>query len=462
MRLRSLAIGLALLGTIYFSGSAVAQTTPPLRIVGALSNFDCYNDTGDDCSGFEIEIQGLHKEDVIHTWNFSAYGAPVVTTIGTPTNPSVLVRYFSNSSVVHNGSFTHFGVTTSVFVGPGKIQYRWLPTPSVVMPNPPPVPINLPLHASHLDVNGILDSVQNTTSNILWVLPFRNHLPRHCELEELMPNDPIVLQAEPMGSGTDHLRPHRLDPGDTWQDDDPPGSDDHQSAVICFEVYEDVYTPNPHGPDRHEPGRMIAKIMDSTLSTDAIIDPPTPNGVFLSDAQVIGTQIVEGMVTLKGQAPLGGTTVTLSTSNDAAFVPPTVQVPENDFHALFNVTTSAVSTTTPVTVFAEANGVSKSQLFSIQPAPIQLVYLSRLKSRANDVRIRGSVFLLGVAGPGGSTVALNPSSNALVTPSSVIVPPGQSTVGFAASTGPVSTTTTVRLNASLNGQTVFTDIVILP
>jgi hypothetical protein len=53
--------------------SASAQNT-----YGTLSNFDVFNHTGSECHGFEIELDGVHKEDI--TWIFGApwnrYGDP--------------------------------------------------------------------------------------------------------------------------------------------------------------------------------------------------------------------------------------------------------------------------------------------------------------------------------------------------------------------------------------------------
>ena len=94
--------------TLAFSTQARAQD---MRIYGALSNFDCYNDSGSETEGFEIEIEGIHKEDVVHTWNYSAFGAPTVVDGGTATAPTAITRYRSGTASVKLGGVTHFGVT---------------------------------------------------------------------------------------------------------------------------------------------------------------------------------------------------------------------------------------------------------------------------------------------------------------------------------------------------------------
>ena len=64
-----------------------AQAQSTLRVYGALSNFDCSNDTETETEGFEIEIEGEHKEDITHTWAYSAFGAPTVEDGGTAAKP---------------------------------------------------------------------------------------------------------------------------------------------------------------------------------------------------------------------------------------------------------------------------------------------------------------------------------------------------------------------------------------
>jgi hypothetical protein len=84
---------------------------------------------------------------------------------------------------------------------------------------------------------------------------------------------------------------------------------------------------------------------------------PDPNAalaltsVTLSVAGVTGGNSVSGTVFLNANAPPGGASVTLATSNlSAAKVPPVVLVPAGLGFASFTVTTSPVSADTPVTI----------------------------------------------------------------------------------------------------------------
>ena len=61
---------------------------------GTLDNFDVINDTGGDCHGFEIELEGISASDVAYTFGapYQRYGDPVVV----PTVTGVIIRYAAN------------------------------------------------------------------------------------------------------------------------------------------------------------------------------------------------------------------------------------------------------------------------------------------------------------------------------------------------------------------------------
>ena len=73
------------------SQGAIASTA-----YGDLNNFDAVNDTGQECHGFEIEIEGVHSTDITYTYDWNHYGAPRITEdLSDPANPIVVVRYAS-------------------------------------------------------------------------------------------------------------------------------------------------------------------------------------------------------------------------------------------------------------------------------------------------------------------------------------------------------------------------------
>jgi hypothetical protein len=128
---------------------------------GTLSNFDVINDTGGDCNGFEIELEGVRSANIPYAFEWETYGKPrmIDSTIPDPNNPGgtipvVKVRYESpydpntqsfklrtvtvpnatlqtqghqcvNTPLVNNPTgCEHFGL--SVIGNPTKTTYRWL------------------------------------------------------------------------------------------------------------------------------------------------------------------------------------------------------------------------------------------------------------------------------------------------------------------------------------------------
>ena len=61
---------------------------------GDLNNFDVFNDTTQNCHGFEIELDGIHSTDITYTFDWNHYGTPTITEDNSdPMNPKVFVRY---------------------------------------------------------------------------------------------------------------------------------------------------------------------------------------------------------------------------------------------------------------------------------------------------------------------------------------------------------------------------------
>ncbi|MBP6724120.1 MAG: hypothetical protein KA137_04750, partial [Halioglobus sp.] len=118
---------------------------------GDLNNFDTVNDTGQECHGFEIEIEGAHSTDITYTYDWNHYGPPRITEGTSSTGgPVVFIRYESakNSdgtwaayTAVPAGTLAptdghmctnpavnegceHFGV--GYYGAPTAIRYNWL------------------------------------------------------------------------------------------------------------------------------------------------------------------------------------------------------------------------------------------------------------------------------------------------------------------------------------------------
>ena len=55
---------------------ALAPVTGSASVIGFLGNFDVINDTGHTAHGFEIELEGLHVEDITDTFGGLNRGFP--------------------------------------------------------------------------------------------------------------------------------------------------------------------------------------------------------------------------------------------------------------------------------------------------------------------------------------------------------------------------------------------------
>ena len=118
---------------------------------GSINNFDAVNDTGTECHGFEIEIDGAYSRDITYTYDYNHYGTPKISEdLSDPLNPKVFVRYesgktpdgswkaytaipsgpilptdghqFVNPNINFGGE--HFGV--GFYGAPKGIKYSWL------------------------------------------------------------------------------------------------------------------------------------------------------------------------------------------------------------------------------------------------------------------------------------------------------------------------------------------------
>lgn len=95
--------------------------------------------------------------------------------------------------------------------------------------------------------------------------------------------------------------------------------------------------------------------------------PPILQSVSLSPTTVTGGNNVTGTIFLNSPAPPGGVEATLSTTNLVAKPQPTVTVPAGQTSVNFTVTTSAVSSNTPVTITAIIGSASQSASMTVTP-----------------------------------------------------------------------------------------------
>jgi len=92
--------------------SAMASTA-----YGDLNNFDVVNDTNQPGHGFEIELDGVHSQDITYTYDWNHYGAPVIREdVDASGNPRVFVRYESKKDA--SGAFLAYTAVPAAPLAP--------------------------------------------------------------------------------------------------------------------------------------------------------------------------------------------------------------------------------------------------------------------------------------------------------------------------------------------------------
>src|SRR5205807_1144689 len=174
-----------------------------------------------------------------------------------------------------------------------------------------------------------------------------------------------------------------------------------------------------------------------------------------------GPQPSIGTVTLSGLAPAGGTQVSLSSSSALASIPPSVVVPAESTTATFTVNTSAVATSTVITISASYGGASKSASLTVTPPTVASLTLNPTSVVGGVQSSTGTVTLSGPAPAGGAQVTLSSGNGAANVPAIVTVPAGSSSATFTVNTSIVLVSTSATISASYNGTTQTASLAVL-
>ncbi len=169
------ALLLGLVVTIPHAASASAHHAASTTQFGTISNFDVFNDTGQETEGFEIELDGVSPADITYTFGapYERYGNPTITpfaggvyvryqapwdaanhkfTVGTPVAPTPIQAtaghqcWTGGSASYPTDGCEHFGLGLSA--NPTNVVYHWLvadqANPGKVVPFGGGVPIPAP------------------------------------------------------------------------------------------------------------------------------------------------------------------------------------------------------------------------------------------------------------------------------------------------------------------------------
>jgi hypothetical protein len=183
----------------------------------------------------------------------------------------------------------------------------------------------------------------------------------------------------------------------------------------------------------------------------------------VNPANVSGGGSSTGTVTLSEPAPSGGVVISLSSSDSAAAgVPASVTVLEGSENAMFNVSTSPLSTSTSVILSASYNGVTQTASLTVTSSILTSLTLSPSSVTGGSSAI-GTV-TLGAPAPSGGTVVSLSSSNMGVAavPGNVTIAAGATYANFTVTTQAVSTPTSVTISASFGGSIQTVSLTVTP
>lgn len=203
-------------------------------ILGGLGNFDCPNNNGDDdCDEFDIELDGISVGDIYHTYHNPNYGAPSITAL--PNNTGVRVVYSNPQHLTRPNAIEHFGVSVH---NPGAITARRFQWHTVHHVPPPPLPIpEVESEVIYLPAGAVVRQTvinRDTYGRPVWIVRRETTTPGEVQLEQLMPEDPLI-----QGSTLLDVDPIELFPNVPMSfDSEPAPPGEIASEVFVLDVYE--------------------------------------------------------------------------------------------------------------------------------------------------------------------------------------------------------------------------------
>lgn len=228
------------------------------------------------------------------------------------------------------------------------------------------------------------------------------------------------------------------------------------------------FTINTTGVATNTTVTITASYGGSSASATLTVRVAGPGQVMLSKPSVIsGLSLTGNVVVLNGQAPAGGTVVSLSSSNPTvAAVPSTVTVPAGSrTSAAFTIVAGFVTTATPVTITATFSSATATAAVTVNPVTVASVMLTPTTIIGGSPVNPGNIVTLNAPAPPGGAVVTLASSNPAVaaTPSSITVAAGATkSPTFTITTTAVSSPVTVMISATYNNVTVSASLTVNP
>ena len=206
---------------------------------------------------------------------------------------------------------------------------------------------------------------------------------------------------------------------------------------------------------------IIVGIGTAQRTTIFTVNPASLTSLTLNPTTVGGGSSSTGTVTLSGPAGIGGTSISLASSNSAVGVPAQVVVPSGQTSQVFTVTTVSETAVVSSNITASLNGISESVGLSVIPAALSSLSFNPA-SVTGGLASTGTVTLTGTAPKGGYAVTLTSSNPNATAPKTVTVLQGASTATFQVTTRPVKSDLAVTISAKNGALTKSATLTILP
>ncbi|RYG45871.1 hypothetical protein EON79_11550 [bacterium] len=178
-------------------------------------------------------------------------------------------------------------------------------------------------------------------------------------------------------------------------------------------------------------------------------------------ASLYGNGKITGTVRLTQAAKAGGTVVSLSSSDSALRVPATVTVPEGQYSATFQASSSDVAALTNLTVTAATGTGSATVGVAVKPLTITSFTVSPTTATSNSTL---TIFVKLAAPVAVDTVvSLTSAEPGLVpVPATVTIPAGRQTATVTVPLGSIAITKFVRITADKPGSSLYRTLKITP
>jgi hypothetical protein len=286
--------GAVIVAAACVGGFARADVT----IIGALSNFDCPNTTGQVCDEFEIELVGPHLSDCYGTYGNYNYGMGRVAANAAGTGIVVDYRRIGHST--NPGAIEHFGVHLTNFNIITSRKFGWKRNGVLVTSGGGSPPVTIP--RTSVTPAGLAEVVENEQPDrVIWVKRKVVEVDGAVPLANLMPNDPIILGAQNVSVDFE-----QLDPGQTLSVVRPlPATGAVRSQIIVVETYADIATWNPVTQDfDHRAGSLVSRAMSATVTQNPAC--LTLSAITGQPQSVVARLDAAAEFTVAAQGPAGG------------------------------------------------------------------------------------------------------------------------------------------------------------